>query len=60
MTQLKGFVAPLSAVYGQCRQCPLGEGWERMLMTQLASEDTEQWARCETTRTGKGWATTEL
>lgn len=46
MTYLKGFVALLSTVYGQRRQCPLGNSWERMFMTQLASTATEQHARC--------------
>lgn len=46
MTHLKGFVALLRTVYGQCRQRPLGNSWERMFMTQLASRATEQCARC--------------
>lgn len=45
MTHLKGFVALLRTVYGQCRPRPSGNSWERMFMTQLASRATEQCAR---------------
>ena len=34
---LKDSVALLSAIYSQCRQCPLGNSWEGMFMTHVAS-----------------------